>query len=69
MLNLIYTLKLCMLIIYTRLTVQLKHQIFVKALAVYVAVGYVGTQLAFFLTCRPFKGYWAMPPPDREYMG
>jgi hypothetical protein len=66
MLNLIYTLKACMLFIYTRLTLQLKYQIFVKALAFYVACGYVGTQLAFFFACRPFEGYWAMPPPSRE---
>ncbi|KAL1305069.1 hypothetical protein AAFC00_002006 [Neodothiora populina] len=66
MLNMIYTLKVCMLFIYTRLTLQLKHQLFVKALAVYVAAGYVGTQLAFFLACRPFTGYWAMPPPNPQ---
>ena len=67
MLNVIYTLKVCMLFIYTRLTIQLKYQFFVKILAVYVACGYVGTQLAFFLACRPFQGYWAMPPPSCKY--
>ncbi|GAB7349123.1 hypothetical protein MBLNU459_g8069t1 [Dothideomycetes sp. NU459] len=66
MLNVIYTLKVCMLFIYSRLTMQLKHQIFVKALACYVACGYVASQLAFFFACRPFSGYWAVPPPDPQ---
>lgn len=66
MLNLIYTLKACMLCIYNRLTTQLRVQRFVKALSIYVACGYVGTQFAFFFACRPFKGYWAMPPPSRQ---
>lgn len=66
MLNTIYTLKACMIFIYTRLTVQLRHQAYVRAIALYVACGYVGTQLAFFLSCRPFKGYWAMPPPSPQ---
>lgn len=51
---------------YSRLTLGLKEQIAVKILAIYVACGWVGTELAFFFACRPFAGYWAMPPPNPQ---
>lgn len=66
MLNTIYFLKACMLIMYTRLTMGLRQQKMVKAIAVYVGCGWVGTELAFFFACRPFKGYWAVPPPNPQ---
>src|SRR5215471_1601825 len=66
MLNVIYCIKVCMLIMYTRLTLGLTAQRLVKYLATYVAAGWVGTEIAFFTACRPFPGYWAMPPPDPQ---
>ncbi|KAF2426455.1 hypothetical protein EJ08DRAFT_699922 [Tothia fuscella] len=66
MLNVIYTLKSCLLILYWRLTSGTFHTRQVKYLSYYVAFGYIGTQVAFFTTCRPFTGYWAMPPPDPQ---
>jgi hypothetical protein len=66
MLNVIYCIKSCMLIMYTRLTLGLREQAAVRYLAIYVACGWFGTELAFFLACRPFKGYWAMPPPNPQ---
>ncbi|KZL79714.1 hypothetical protein CI238_06337 [Colletotrichum incanum] len=66
MLNLIYVLKACVLILYTRLTLGLAAQRFVRYLAVYVAVGWTATQITMFAACRPFSGYWAMPPPDPQ---
>jgi hypothetical protein len=66
MLNTIYLVKTCMLIMYTRLTMGLRQQKMVKAIAVYVACGWVGTELAFFFACRPFNGYWAVPPPNPQ---
>lgn len=66
MLNTIYTIKACMLIMYTRLTMGLRQQRMVKGIAIYVACGWVGTELAFFLACRPFAGYWAVPPPNPQ---
>lgn len=66
MLNTIYFIKACMLIMYARLTTGLHQQRMVKAVAIYVACGWVGTELAFFLACRPFHGYWAVPPPDPQ---
>jgi hypothetical protein len=66
MLNVIYTIKVCMLIMYTRLTLGLRAQRLVKYLAGYVATGWVATEIAFFTACTPFSGYWAMPPPHPD---
>jgi len=66
MLNVIYTLKACLLFLYSRLTVGTRPQQSVKYLAIYVAIGWTATQIAFFTTCRPFSGYWAVPPPDPQ---
>lgn len=66
MLNTIYSIKACMLIMYMRLTLGLRQQNMVKAIAIYVACGWVGTELAFFFACRPFNGYWAVPPPNPQ---
>ncbi|EFQ30181.1 uncharacterized protein GLRG_05325 [Colletotrichum graminicola M1.001] len=66
MLNVIYVLKACVLILYTRLTLDLAAQRFVRYLAVYVAVGWAATQITMFAACRPFSGYWAVPPPDPQ---
>ncbi|WYZ37693.1 hypothetical protein EsH8_II_001199 [Colletotrichum jinshuiense] len=66
MLNLIYVLKVCLLILYTRLTLGLAVQRMVRWLGIYVAVGWVATQITMFSACRPFKNYWAMPPPDPQ---
>jgi hypothetical protein len=66
MLNTIYFNKACMLIMYRRLTMGLRQQKFVNAIAIYVALGWVGTELAFFFACRPFRGYWAVPPPNPQ---
>jgi len=66
MLNVIYLIKICMLLMYTRLTLGLQVQKMVLYLSVYVAVGWVATEIAFFTACTPFVGYWAMPPPNPQ---
>ncbi|KAL1884020.1 hypothetical protein Daus18300_000129 [Diaporthe australafricana] len=66
MLNVIYTIKVCMLIMYTRLTLGLRDQRIVRWLAIYVFVGWFATEIAFFTACRPFEGYWGVPPPDPQ---
>ncbi|KAL2352160.1 hypothetical protein BJ546DRAFT_1064433 [Cryomyces antarcticus] len=66
MLNTIWTLKICMLFLYSRLTFGLKQQLAVKILCAYVACGWVACELAFFFACRPFSGYWAVPPPNPQ---
>jgi hypothetical protein len=66
MLNVIYTIKACLLLMYTRLTLNLATQRLVIYLAVYVFCGWLATEIAFFTACRPFYGYWAMPPPSTQ---
>jgi hypothetical protein len=66
MLNLIYTIKACMLIMYARLTLGLRDELIVRFLAIYVFIGWLATEIAFFTACQPFEGYWGMPPPDPQ---
>lgn len=66
MLNVIYTIKCCMLIMYSRLTLGLQVRRMINYMAAYVAIGWVATEIAFFTACRPFRGYWAMPPPNPQ---
>jgi len=66
MLNVIYTLKVGVLLFYYRLTDGLAHQRIIKVIAVAVACGWIATEIAFFTACRPFSGYWAVPPPNPQ---
>ncbi|CRG83345.1 hypothetical protein PISL3812_00696 [Talaromyces islandicus] len=66
MVNVVWTMKACMLIIYYRMTTNLKQQFWVKVCAVYTLAGFVAVQLTLFLNCRPFSGYWTLPPPHEE---
>lgn len=66
MLNVVYCIKVCMLIMYTRLTLGLQQQKTVRYLAIYVGCGWLASEIAFFTACRPFEGYWGMPPPDAQ---
>lgn len=80
----VWSLKLCMVFIYRRLTYVfksvppllryiltyssvsngLKQKKLIKLLFIWVACGFVGTELCLFLACRPFPQYWAVPPSD-----
>ncbi|GAB7349185.1 hypothetical protein MBLNU459_g8118t2 [Dothideomycetes sp. NU459] len=62
MLNVIWVLKACMLLLYNRLTMGLKQQLAVKAIAIYTGVGWLACQLAWFCECIPFKMYWQIAP-------
>ncbi|KAJ0372203.1 hypothetical protein COL26b_009245 [Colletotrichum chrysophilum] len=66
MLNLIYVLKACVLILYTRLTLNLSTRRFVRWLALYVVVGWTATQITMFSACHPFTDYWAVPPSNPQ---
>ncbi|KAG8623519.1 hypothetical protein KVT40_008495 [Elsinoe batatas] len=66
MLCTIYSLKACVLLFYRRLTKGLTKQKMVKYVAIAVAIGWVCTEIAFFTACRPFYGYWAVPPPNPQ---
>ncbi|CAI7574914.1 unnamed protein product [Penicillium discolor] len=62
----IYCLKACMLLVYFRITSNLKQHRWVKVSAVYTALGWLATELTLFLNCHPVSGYWTLPPPQRE---
>ncbi|TLS23364.1 uncharacterized protein PpBr36_06196 [Pyricularia pennisetigena] len=66
LLNLLYVLKCCMLVLYTRLTLGTNAQRLVRLLAVYVALCWTTTQVMFFSHCRPFSDLYAFPPPSRD---
>lgn len=66
MLNVIYTIKICLLVMYSRLTLGLGQQIAINYLSIYVGIGWLATEFTFFLACRPFRGYWAVPPPSSQ---
>lgn len=66
MLNLVWTLKGCMLFMFARMTTGTTHIKWIRFIAAWVVVGWFSVQIAFFTACRPFKGYWAMPPPNPQ---
>ncbi|GLI81175.1 hypothetical protein PoHVEF18_009547 [Penicillium ochrochloron] len=62
----IWSLKACMLVIYSRITEGLKQRKWINYIAIYVAIGFVATELSLFLICRPITNYWAVPTPDYQ---
>ncbi|KAL4871325.1 hypothetical protein BDV12DRAFT_164615 [Aspergillus spectabilis] len=62
----IWAMKVCMLIIYSRITEGLRQKKWVNYLAIYVAIGFVGVELSLFLICRPLSNYWAVPTPNSQ---
>ncbi|EOA86357.1 uncharacterized protein SETTUDRAFT_109769, partial [Exserohilum turcica Et28A] len=66
MLNVIWLLKACMLFMFARVLTETSVMKWIQAAAAWVAMGWVAVQITFFTTCRPFAGYWAMPPPNEQ---
>jgi hypothetical protein len=66
MLNVIWTLKACMLFMFARLMTGTAHLRWIKAVALWVVIGWFAVEIAFFTACRPFAGYWAVPPPNPQ---
>ncbi|KAJ5682865.1 hypothetical protein N7462_006030 [Penicillium macrosclerotiorum] len=62
----VWSLKACMLVIYSRITEGLRQQKWIKIIAVYVALGFVATELSLFLICRPLTSYWAVPTDNYQ---
>ncbi|KAJ5550834.1 hypothetical protein N7535_001227 [Penicillium sp. DV-2018c] len=59
--------KLCMLMLYWRITQNLKSNLYIKILAVYIAVGFVVIEVTYYgVYCRPFSQYWAMPVTNMQ---
>ncbi|RDW77969.1 hypothetical protein BP5796_05821 [Coleophoma crateriformis] len=65
MLCTIYSLKACMLMIYSRLTMGLKEQMAVRFLAGYVTVGFIVTEIVMVSSCVPYTRYWMVPVGDQ----
>jgi hypothetical protein len=47
----------------------LKQRKWINYIAIYVAIGFVATELSLFLICRPITNYWAVPTPDCKDSG
>ncbi|CAI7653135.1 unnamed protein product [Penicillium glandicola] len=59
--------KTCMLMLYWRMTQNLKSNLYIKILAIYVAVGFVVIMVTYYAVyCRPFSQYWAMPVDNMQ---
>lgn len=59
--------KTCMLILYWRITRNLRSNLYVKILAGYVALGFVVIMITYYAVyCRPFSQYWAMPVSNMQ---
>ncbi|KAJ5514328.1 hypothetical protein N7463_003880 [Penicillium fimorum] len=59
--------KTCMLMLYWRITQNLKSNLYIKILSVYVAVGFVVIMVTYYAVyCRPFSQYWAMPVDNMQ---
>ncbi|KAJ5126631.1 hypothetical protein N7448_007410 [Penicillium atrosanguineum] len=62
----VWSCKACMLVIYARITEGLKQRKWINWIAIYVAVGFVVTELSLFLICRPLNQYWAVPTDNYQ---
>lgn len=59
--------KTCMLILYWRITKNLRSNLYIKILSVYVALGFVVIMICYYAVyCRPFSQYWAMPVKNMQ---
>ncbi|KAF2497587.1 hypothetical protein BU16DRAFT_506050 [Lophium mytilinum] len=63
--SIIWLSKVCLLIMYYRLTYNLKENIVIKFLVVYVAASFLIMEICYLAVwCRPFSNYWAVPTPN-----
>lgn len=59
--------KTCMLMLYWRITKNLRSNLYIKILAGYVALGFVVIMICYYAVyCRPFSQYWAMPVKNMQ---
>lgn len=59
--------KTCMLILYWRITQNLRSNLYIKILSVYVAIGFIVIMVTYYAVyCRPFSQYWAMPVENMQ---
>lgn len=59
--------KTCMLMLYWRITHNLRSNLYIKILSVYVVLGFVVIMVCYYAVyCRPFSQYWAMPVKNMQ---
>ncbi|KAF7714433.1 Uncharacterized protein PECH_002188 [Penicillium ucsense] len=59
--------KACMLILYWRITQNLRSNFYIKLLCIYVATGFIVIMVTYYAVyCRPFSQYWAMPVDNMQ---
>ncbi|KAJ5090782.1 hypothetical protein N7532_009466 [Penicillium argentinense] len=59
--------KTCMLMLYWRITMNLRSNLYIKILAGYVVLGFVVIMITYYAVyCRPFSQYWAMPVDNMQ---
>jgi hypothetical protein len=66
MLDIIWSLKACTLFLFARMMTGTTNFKWIKAVALCVIIGWFAAQIAFLTACRPFVGYWAVPPPHPQ---
>ncbi|KAJ4296797.1 hypothetical protein N0V90_006845 [Kalmusia sp. IMI 367209] len=60
----IWSVKGCLLILYSRLTMSLRHNKIVKFVTWYVIASFIIMEALWFVWCRPFHNYWKVPSPE-----
>lgn len=59
--------KTCLLLLYYKMTVGVRQNLFVKILMGYALLGFVVIMITYYgVYCRPFSQYWAMPVEDMQ---
>ena len=59
--------KVCLLVLYWRLTQNLTQNLVVKLVSAYVAATYVVMEILYFgYWCRPFHDYWQTPTSNTQ---
>lgn len=59
--------KICLLLLYKRLTFGLKQHIAAQIVGCYVIISWVAMEVLYFgVWCRPFEQYWAVPPNSSQ---
>ena len=61
--------KICLLLMYNKLTFGLKQHMAVKVVAGYVVVAFVVMEILYLgVWCRPLNMYWAVPVENGSYL-
>ena len=63
----IWITKICLIILYWRITTVYRENLAIKVLFGYVVVTFVIMDILYFgVWCQPFHNYWAVPTPNKQ---